>query len=174
MTLDRGILWLMKLAATSALGFPTSDGRNRNWRFKLETSITSMSITCICLNPINARFFKSSQPNPPAPTTRTCKQVLNVILYNKIKRNNMTLQLSSRKSRVSSEAWKSGWARGPLRSRTFRKWAHLPFQLLMLIHLYLPTKKLVYTELIDHREAIDFSGWNTFTWWIHRRNIFPN
>lgn len=79
-TLHSGMRWLIKLAATSAFGFPTSEWRNRNWRFKLETSMVSISITWIWRKPIRAKFFSNSQPNPPAPTTRIWIQNTSIIL----------------------------------------------------------------------------------------------
>lgn len=33
--------------------------------------MVSMSMTCMSLNPDIARFFRISQPSPPAPITRT-------------------------------------------------------------------------------------------------------
>ena len=92
-------LSMTHLAATSALGFPTSSslitkthkpnqsivyetinpyvrGRMRNhlkknWRLRLVTSIRSMSITSRLQNPERAKSLRSSQPNPLAPTTKT-------------------------------------------------------------------------------------------------------
>src|SRR5579871_680314 len=46
---------------------------NRNWRFKLETSMVSISITWMSLNPDRAKFLRISQPRPPAPITRILK-----------------------------------------------------------------------------------------------------
>ena len=43
---------------------------NKNWRLRLDTSIVSRSMTWICLKPVSAKSFSSSQPSPPAPTTR--------------------------------------------------------------------------------------------------------
>mmetsp|Transcript_5440 Transcript_5440/g.16642 ORF Transcript_5440/g.16642 Transcript_5440/m.16642 type:complete len:200 (-) Transcript_5440:120-719(-) len=62
--------FMMNSAATVAFGLPTSDFLKRNWRLRLETSIVSMSITSIRPNPESARSLRSSQPRPPAPTTR--------------------------------------------------------------------------------------------------------
>ena len=49
---------------------PTSRCRNRNCLFKFDKSIVSISITSISPKPNNARFFKISQPSPPAPITK--------------------------------------------------------------------------------------------------------
>jgi len=150
----------MKFAATSALGFPTSVGLNRNCLFKFETSMVSMSITCICRKPIRAKFLSSSQPRPPAPTTRTytkkkkeiflttlillvhftsfCRMALSKRVYKwtvehvfsctSSEIGKLALQFSSKKSKVSFEAVKSGWAKGPPRSSTFLRWLQRPFQ----------------------------------------------
>mmetsp|Transcript_29208 Transcript_29208/g.53444 ORF Transcript_29208/g.53444 Transcript_29208/m.53444 type:complete len:204 (-) Transcript_29208:795-1406(-) len=61
----------MNFAATSALDDPTSFSRNRNCRLRLVTSIVSKSITSTFAIPDIAKSFNSSQPRPPAPTTRT-------------------------------------------------------------------------------------------------------
>ncbi|ETO62250.1 hypothetical protein F444_19818 [Phytophthora nicotianae P1976] len=58
-------------AAHSALDLPTSVARNRNWRFKLDTSIVSMSIMSTLVKPESTTFFSSSHPSPPAPIIRT-------------------------------------------------------------------------------------------------------
>ena len=49
---------------------PTSRCRKRNCLFKFDKSIVSISITSISPKPNNARFFKISQPSPPAPITK--------------------------------------------------------------------------------------------------------
>ncbi len=56
-------LFYIKAAATSALNFPISFSLNKNYLFKLVTSIVSISITYIVLKPDNARSFKISHPN---------------------------------------------------------------------------------------------------------------
>mmetsp|Transcript_26733 Transcript_26733/g.64996 ORF Transcript_26733/g.64996 Transcript_26733/m.64996 type:complete len:297 (-) Transcript_26733:133-1023(-) len=61
----------MNAAATSAFDLPTSACRNRNCRFRFDTSMVSMSITSILRKPVSARFLSSSQPRPPAPITST-------------------------------------------------------------------------------------------------------
>ena len=61
----------MNSQATSALYFPISFCLNKNCLFKLDNSIVSKSTTNIFLTPDNAKFFKISQPKPPAPTTKT-------------------------------------------------------------------------------------------------------
>eukprot|EP00171_Calliarthron_tuberculosum_P023510 IDg23510t1 len=61
---------LTNLAATSVLERPTSAARNRNCRFRLVTSITSMSTTSMRRNPDSARSFNTSHPSPPAPITK--------------------------------------------------------------------------------------------------------
>lgn len=68
--MTNGHLFIINSAATIALNFPTSSFRNKNYRFKLVTSIVSRSITWISFKPERARFFKISQPNPPAPMHR--------------------------------------------------------------------------------------------------------
>lgn len=65
-----GRLWLhlgekMKPSDVTTETFPISDWRKRNWRFKLEMSMVSMSMTSMDLNPDRARFFRSSHPRPP-------------------------------------------------------------------------------------------------------------
>lgn len=69
-TVTPGMRFMMAFAATWALELPTSEGRKRNWRLRLETSMVSISITSILPNPERARSLRSSQPRPPAPTTR--------------------------------------------------------------------------------------------------------
>jgi len=58
-------------AATSALYRLTSFLRNKNYLFKLVKSILSISITVISLMPLIAKSLRISQPNPPAPITKT-------------------------------------------------------------------------------------------------------
>lgn len=41
---------------------------NKNWRFRLEMSMESMSITSMFPKPLRARSLSSSHPRPPAPT----------------------------------------------------------------------------------------------------------
>jgi hypothetical protein len=93
----------MKSAATKAFDFPTSDSLSyqilpvlklsaylkRNWRFKLDISIVSISITWISPNPadrqphhltwdvLRAKFCRISHPKPPAPITRILTALLN-------------------------------------------------------------------------------------------------
>ena len=43
----------------------------RNWRLRLETSMVSISMTSMFLNPDRARSLSNSHPKPPAPTTKT-------------------------------------------------------------------------------------------------------
>ena len=64
--------------------------------------MVSMSITVMFLNPIKAKFFRSSQPRPPAPMTRT-------------------LMFSSRKGSSSGEGVKEGGVRGPRLSKIFSR-----------------------------------------------------
>ena len=45
--------------------------RNRNCRFRLDTSMVSMSMTSMLPKPDSARSLSSSQPRPPAPTHST-------------------------------------------------------------------------------------------------------
>ena len=47
-------IWHRARGHTSALGFPTSSGRNRNCLFRLDTSIVSMSITWMLRKPLRA------------------------------------------------------------------------------------------------------------------------
>ena len=63
---------ITRSAAMIAFDFPMSCGRNKNWRFRLLTSMVSISMTSIFLNPLSARSFSSSHPSPPAPRTKTC------------------------------------------------------------------------------------------------------
>lgn len=92
----------MKRAAHSAFELPMSRRRNKNCRFKLDKSIVSISMQWISLKPIMARSFSSSQPSPPAPTTK----ILHVFIRN---------------SKVSGDAVKSWLQNGPFRSRIRRK-----------------------------------------------------
>ena len=59
----------MNSQATSALNFPISFCLNKNCLFKLDNSIVSKSTTCMFFTPDKAKFFRISQPKPPAPTT---------------------------------------------------------------------------------------------------------
>ena len=59
------------LPATRALASPTCRRRKRNWRFRLLVSILSRSMTVRRRKPARTRHLSSSQPMPPAPTTRT-------------------------------------------------------------------------------------------------------
>ena len=59
----------MNSQATSALNLPISFCLNKNCLLRLDNSIVSKSTTKIFLIPHNAKFFKISHPNPPAPTT---------------------------------------------------------------------------------------------------------
>lgn len=104
--------------------------RNKNCRFRLDTSIVSMSITSICPNPVRAKSFSSSQPRPPAPTTSTL-QTSSLELYRIriIQHNNSNILVSlkglyfsredphrqwlRRKSRSSGPGSKPGPAKGP-------------------------------------------------------------
>ncbi len=63
---------------TNALDFLICSWRKRNWRFRLLKSIVSRSTTWISANPARTRFFRSSQPMPPAPTisTRACEIIV--------------------------------------------------------------------------------------------------
>lgn len=92
----------MKIAAHSAFELPMSRRRNKNCRFKLDKSIVSISMQWISLKPIMAKSFSSSQPSPPAPTTKI-------------------LQVFIRNSKVSGDAVKSWLQNGPFRSRIRRK-----------------------------------------------------
>jgi len=78
---------------------------NLTYRLRLDNSIVSMSITWRCLNPIRTRFFSSSHPRPPAPTTST-------------------LQWSRSICKLSGDGSKSGRQNGPDLSSTFRKLLH--------------------------------------------------
>ena len=49
----------------------------RTWRLRLDTSMVSRSITSMSVKPVSTRFFSSSHPMPPAPTTSTCNKSAN-------------------------------------------------------------------------------------------------
>jgi hypothetical protein len=57
--------------------------RNRNCRFKLDKSIVSRSIISMLPNPTRTRFLSSSQPMPPAPTTRSLANLNRQFLFRK-------------------------------------------------------------------------------------------
>ena len=73
--LKRGLV-----ARTKALDFLMCSWRKRNWRLRLLRSIVSRSTMWISPKPVRTRFFKSSQPIPPAPTitTRDCDRPVSV------------------------------------------------------------------------------------------------
>ena len=54
--------------ATKALDWPICWRLNRNWRFKLLSSIVSKSTNSILRKPDRTAFFRTSQPIPPEPT----------------------------------------------------------------------------------------------------------
>lgn len=60
----------MNFAAHCAFELPMSLRRNKNWRFKFDRSMVSISMTWISQKPINAKSLSSSQPKPPAPITK--------------------------------------------------------------------------------------------------------
>src|SRR5271154_2817419 len=64
--------WLANIgsASTSQHQCVRDAYRKRNCRFKFETSMVSMSMTWISLNPDRARFLSISHPSPPAPMTK--------------------------------------------------------------------------------------------------------
>jgi hypothetical protein len=69
--LARGLNARTASLATIALDIPTCWGRNKNCRFRFDGSIVSRSMVSMSMKPESTRFFSSSQPIPPAPTTRT-------------------------------------------------------------------------------------------------------
>ena len=64
------------LDAASDLRWPISLFRNKNWRFRLDFSISSMSVSVNdpaspVPTPMRAKFLINSQPSAPAPTMKT-------------------------------------------------------------------------------------------------------
>ncbi len=58
---------------------PMFQSRNRNWRDKLDFSITSSSVTVTVpsvpqLSPISANALMNSHPSAPAPTRNTAQE----------------------------------------------------------------------------------------------------
>lgn len=119
---------MMNAAATVALGCPTSLGlhdvsasrarephRKRNWRFKLETSMVSISITWMSPNPSSAKFARISHPSPPAPARVRSDEGRNV----RQAHAPMTriLHLYRRNSCVVEPGAKPGSVNGPARVR---------------------------------------------------------
>ena len=74
-TFRSGFMTTAAAAAVLLFGCPTLFGLNKNWRFRLLTSILSPSVTVTLPaepqpTPMSAKFLSISQPRAPAPTRK--------------------------------------------------------------------------------------------------------